>query len=55
MQLMDPNILAWAPYVVGLSMLMAFSWGRRVAFWLTIGLPLLLLGLLLASEPDFGD
>lgn len=51
---MDANLLAWAPYVIGAAVLLAFSPGRKL-LGLIIGISMAIVGLLLISEPDLRD
>lgn len=51
---MNPDLLAWAPYVIGAAVLLAFRPGRKV-LGLLIGISMAIVGLLLLSEPDLRD
>ena len=47
--------MEWVIWLTVVLSLVVFSPTRRLAWWLFVSLPLLILGLLIWSEPDLTD
>lgn len=49
------DYLGYAPYLGAAGLMALTPWGRKALWWLLVVLPLAIVALMIASEPDLGD